>query len=196
MDADLPDGPGPVDPDPVVDWRDAVLHASPPPALTTVGPRFAVVHEGGRVRRYDDLAPDTIAWTQTGNSDDAVMKSVGTAAPTMVWSCLDWVVTSDIARSPDRPSQESCGSNALAYDDARNTYTISLWSHETVLEMDPDNGEVLWYADPGGRHGYTLANGAPEWHWQHEAQMLGPDRLLLSSGVNPQRDGSFEATAG
>ena len=60
MDADLPDGPGPVDPDPVVDWRDAVLHASPPPALTTVGPRFAVVHEGGRVRRYDDLEPDTV----------------------------------------------------------------------------------------------------------------------------------------
>ena len=29
------------------------------PELTTVGPDFAVVHEGPEVRRYDDLAPDT-----------------------------------------------------------------------------------------------------------------------------------------
>jgi 3',5'-cyclic AMP phosphodiesterase CpdA len=29
-----------------------------PPELTTVGPRFAVVHEAGTVRRFDDLVPD------------------------------------------------------------------------------------------------------------------------------------------
>lgn len=45
--------------DPLADWRDAVAHASPPPALTTVGPDFVVVHEGAEVRRYDGLAPGT-----------------------------------------------------------------------------------------------------------------------------------------
>ena len=54
MDAEFPDGS-----DPVVDWRDAVSHASPPPELTTVGPDFAVVHEGPLVRRYADLEPGT-----------------------------------------------------------------------------------------------------------------------------------------
>ena len=39
MDAVPPDGS-----DPVVDWWDAVSHASPPPELTTVGSRSAVVH--------------------------------------------------------------------------------------------------------------------------------------------------------
>ena len=46
--------------DPVADWRESVAGASPPPALTTVGPDFAVVHEGTSVRRYHDLEPDSI----------------------------------------------------------------------------------------------------------------------------------------
>jgi predicted phosphodiesterase len=47
-------------PDPVADWRDAVAHASPPPELTTVGPDFAVIHEGAEIRRYDGLEPDSV----------------------------------------------------------------------------------------------------------------------------------------
>ena len=45
--------------DPVDDWVDAVTHATSPPELTTVGPDFAVVHEGLEVRRYEGLEPDT-----------------------------------------------------------------------------------------------------------------------------------------
>ena len=44
--------------DPIADWVDAVAHAPSPPELSTVGPDFAVVHEGRDVRRYDGLAPD------------------------------------------------------------------------------------------------------------------------------------------
>ena len=48
----------PGDHDPVDDWVDAVTSAASPPELTSVGPTFAVVHEGRDVRRYDGLAPD------------------------------------------------------------------------------------------------------------------------------------------
>lgn len=44
---------------PVVDWRESVATASGPPVLTTVGPDFAVVHEGTTARRYDGLEPDS-----------------------------------------------------------------------------------------------------------------------------------------
>lgn len=50
-------GPRSGGPDPVADWRDAVAHASPPPALTTVGTDFAVIFEGPALRRYDGLEP-------------------------------------------------------------------------------------------------------------------------------------------
>ena len=55
MEAVSPDGS-----DPVVDWWDAVSHASPPPELTTVGSRSAVVHEGSLIRRYQGLEPSTV----------------------------------------------------------------------------------------------------------------------------------------
>ena len=55
MDATSPAGA----PDPMDDWRDAVAHASPPPALTTVGPDFAVIFEGPAFRRYEGLEPGT-----------------------------------------------------------------------------------------------------------------------------------------
>ena len=45
--------------DPVDDWVDAVVHATSPPELTTVGLDVAVVHEGLEVRRYEGLEPDT-----------------------------------------------------------------------------------------------------------------------------------------
>lgn len=149
----------------------------------------------GLAHAYDDLSADTIAWARSGNRDDQLVISAGDAEARLVWSCLDWIYTSDIARSPDNPSQEQCGSNALSYNEDRDTYTISLWSHETVLELDGTSGEVLWYADPHTNHGYDLAGGSPVWEWQHEVQNLSEDRLLLSSGVDPQRDGSFRATA-
>ncbi|MGN6696436.1 MAG: hypothetical protein ACTHN0_19815, partial [Aquihabitans sp.] len=44
--------------DPVDDWVDAVTHATSPPELSTVGPDFAVIHEGVEARRYDGLEPD------------------------------------------------------------------------------------------------------------------------------------------
>ncbi len=40
-------------------WVEAVTSATSPPELTTVGPDFAVIHEGTEARRYEGLAPDT-----------------------------------------------------------------------------------------------------------------------------------------
>jgi 3',5'-cyclic AMP phosphodiesterase CpdA len=51
----------PADPDhdPVDDWVEAVVTAPSAAELTTVGPRYAVVHEAHEVRRLDGLEPDT-----------------------------------------------------------------------------------------------------------------------------------------
>lgn len=148
----------------------------------------------GLAHSFDDLSADTIAWDKSNRGDDVVVLSVGDAEPVEIWSCLDWIATSDIARSPDNPNRESCGANALSYNEDRGTYTISLWSHETVLEFVADSGEVLWYADPNEGHGYSVPADAI-WQWQHEAQSLSADRILLSSGVDQDRQGGFAATA-
>lgn len=50
-----PADPGP---DPVGAWLEAIGAHEPDPELTTVGPDFAVVHQGTHVRRHDGLEPD------------------------------------------------------------------------------------------------------------------------------------------
>ena len=167
----------------------------------------SVVHQirldGSEVRRwevsgmahaFDDLSEDTIAWNRTEGDDDVVVVSEGSAAPVPIWSCRDWLTTVDLADTSGNPSDAHCGSNALSYNEDRGTYTVSLWSHETVLEFDAASGAVLWFADPGGGNGYTVPTEGV-WHWQHEAQLLSADRLLLSSGFNPDSRGSFAGTA-
>src|SRR3954462_10416641 len=51
--------PPPAAGDPDADWVEAVVSAASPAELTTVGSRFAVVHEGRSVRRHEGLAPGT-----------------------------------------------------------------------------------------------------------------------------------------
>lgn len=148
----------------------------------------------GLSHAFDDLSDDTIVWFETGRGNEILMESVGEADPVVLWSCSDWVRTSDIARHPENPNAEVCGTNGLAWNEDDDTFTVSLWSHETVVEVGHD-GEVLWYADPNGRHGYSVQPSGTVWSWQHEAHLVDGDRLLLSSGVGATRDGSFEATA-
>jgi predicted phosphodiesterase len=51
--------PGGADRDPIEDYIESIGVQEPAAELTTVGPDFAVVHQGHDVRRYHDLDPDT-----------------------------------------------------------------------------------------------------------------------------------------
>jgi hypothetical protein len=142
----------------------------------------------GLAHSFDDLSDTTIAWFRSGRSGDRLVVNEGIASPVVVWDCQDWVDHSDLARA-------NCGANAVFWNEDLGTYTISLWSHETVLEYDPSSDEVLWYSDPVGGHGYTVSPDDAIWDWQHETRLLSADRLLLSSGVDPLPAGGYSATA-
>lgn len=149
---------------------------------------------------FDDLDPDTLLWNSLQGVDDIVYLSSGDEAAVELWSCREWmsgeVVGGD---SEGGVGSNYCGANALNWSPDSDTVILSLFSHETVLELDPWSGEVLWYADPRGGNGLSLSD-APEWYWQHDAQLVAPDRLLLTSGVPPEGGGGagdelFERTA-
>lgn len=142
----------------------------------------------GLAHAFDDLDGDTIAWFASPGYGDVLQRVQHGGQPEVLWRCQDWIRTSDLA-------QEGCYTNALFYDEGQDTWTFSLPSHETVVVWSEAEDEVVWYSDPSGGHGYTLTEDSPVWHWQHEAKLLSPDRLLLSSGVEVNPDGSFTATA-
>jgi len=147
----------------------------------------------GLAHSFDDLDAETVVWDRLSGRDDEVVVSRGDAAPEVLWSCLDWIELAGIAR--DGATAQQCGANSIQWNPDRDTLTLSLWSHETVLELDHTLGEVLWFSDPTEGHGYAVEPEHAIWSWQHEATLLGPDRLLLSSGVGDGRGEGFDGTA-
>jgi len=132
---------------------------------------------------FDDLEPETIVWMGQDGVDDYLYRSEGTRQPEVRWRCLEWLEDEGITLDPEI-GRNYCGANAISWYEPRDTYVISLFSHETVLELDLDGpaSGVLWYAERPGGAGLTLPEDA-RWEWQHDAQIIDGDRLLLSSGV-------------
>ena len=72
-----------------------------------------------------------------------------------------------------------CGSNTIFWDESRGVFLYSLYSVDTVLEIDPDSGEVLnsygnledsWEFDPADSTFY----------WQHGPTILDDGNLMVS----------------
>ena len=56
----------------------------------------------------------------------------------VIWSCADdW---------PQGSGRYGCASNAVYYHDASDTYLLSFYSNESVVEVDRATGDTLWWA--------------------------------------------------
>ena len=105
-----------------------------------------------------------------------------------------WNYESLVSLSPDGDTEEifncqdyfesigetrECGSNTIFWDENRGVFLYSLYSVDTVLEIDPDSGEVLnsygnlddsWRFDPEDSVFY----------WQHGPTILDDGNLMVS----------------
>jgi len=141
---------------------------------------------------FDDLNEDTIAWMGQDGVDDLLYVSRGDNPKQMIWECLAWLDEEEIF-NPVEGSRNYCGANAIQWYEPRDSFVLSLFSHETVLEIDRKEG-VRWFVDRPGNQGLSLPVDA-RWEWQHDAQLIDDDRLLLSSGVRPN-DAPFPGAGG
>lgn len=169
-----------------------------------VDSRVHRIHIDGREERswdtpglshaFDDLSEDTLAWFASGTGNDVLKRTVGSQPAETLWDCRDWVETTDMPPG-GRNGEAVCGTNSLTWDPELGTYMVSLWTQEAVVELDAETLDALWYACPDNGTGYTLEGEEGEWVWQHEAYLVAPDRMLLSSGVGQARGGGFDYTA-
>ena len=135
---------------------------------------------------FDDLDPDTLVWMGQSGVDDLLYRSERGQPTEVIWECLQWLDAVNISAGPGGVGRNYCGANAIAWYPPRDSFVISLFSHETVLELEPDapGDGVRWFANRPGNQGLSLPDDA-RWEWQHDAQLIDDDRLLLSSGVRP-----------
>lgn len=82
----------------------------------------------------------------------------------------------------------SCGSNALDWDPLSNHVFFSLFSAETILEVDEGGTPVRWFGHM--EDSYTFADRETTFYWQHGGEILADGHLIVSSRV----DASTEET--
>jgi hypothetical protein len=137
----------------------------------------------GMHHSFFDTDEETLFWTAQADFTDEILVSREGGDPVQQhWSCLDWFALEGL----ELASGGYCGSNAVDWYQPRDSVTVSLFSHEAVVELDRETWTPIWYAYPSGSRGYPLPEDAV-WEWQHEPHFIADDRLLVSSGVGGER---------
>ena len=155
-----------------------------------------VVHEWaapGLDHAFDDIDDDTVLYTAQESNDDLLYSVSPAGRSEPLWACAAWLKTTDLD-SGGGWGGATCGCNSVAWDEPSDSYVMSLWSQEAVLQIDAATGDTVWYAGKDGG-GYAIDPDAI-WGWEHEANLLPNGHLLLSSGVgNSGGHNNYDATA-
>ncbi len=100
----------------------------------------------------------------------AVVRADGTTSD--LWDCNAWLAPTGVFGG--------CASNTLNYDAATNTLLFSLYSVETVVEIDVATGEALrWFGHVPGAYAFSPAEST--FYWQHGGHWTSAGTFLTSS---------------
>ncbi len=122
---------------------------------------------------YAELPDQSIIWGAAVDWSTEIVRRVdldGTS--TTVWDCRDF--------HDELGVKEGCMSNTINYDEDSDSFLISFYTTNTVVDIDLSSGETIrWF----GTHldGYGFDPDTSAFAWQHGAHWLEPNRLLLST---------------
>ncbi|HHO51739.1 MAG TPA: hypothetical protein ENK18_12900 [Deltaproteobacteria bacterium] len=128
----------------------------------------------GLYHPFTDMPDGSLVYARHGSLDvdgdgsrdgDAVVRLAPDGATTEVFHCSDWL-------------GETCGANTVSYNPDQGVFLYSLFTHNSILELDATTGELLrWYGQiPGG----FAFDGAPFWY-QHGGYYTEAGTLLTST---------------
>lgn len=123
---------------------------------------------------FVEMPDGSVVWGSRGHGggEALVQKSFGSDDETILWTCEDdWGPGFD----------EGCrSSNCVYYDDDRDSFLISFYSNETVVEIDGASGSTLWWAGEVDG-GFTFDPPESQFVWQHGVTWTDAGTLLLST---------------
>lgn len=91
---------------------------------------------------------------------------------TTLWSCADFFNANKF--------RGECGSNALWWDPSSDHLLFSLWSNDTVVEIDRSTGDTLrWFGNLRGS--WTFDPAKSQFWWQHGAIYTPQGTLMVST---------------
>ncbi len=127
---------------------------------------------------FGELGDGSIIWSAIDGYDETIRRLGPDGQEEEIASCRD------LLGGLGEP--EYCGSNTLRWDPSTNSVLYSLYSHETILEVDVDSGELL---RTFGHHDGAWAFDPPEsaFWWQHGGHYT-PEGTLLTSSYRASED--------
>lgn len=160
-------------------WDGQLLAETP---LTMGHHMFAQLPDGVLAYQALDVRP----WTDPDTGDelslvgDAIVEIDADGQSTQVFSVWDWLEVQPNGFS-NLPSIYPQGidwthGNALKYDEADDSWLLSLGNAGTVMTIDRATGEPLRTV---GAYGLPVADGSPALEHQHDPTWLSDDRLLV-----------------
>ena len=144
--------------------------------MTIDGAEVATYDTPGLHHPFTELPDGSIVWAAQDGSNETLQKLPGGGGPQeQLWDCRAYVAPID--------PRATCGSNALSWSAATDTFLFSLYTESTIFEIDHATGETLryfgqlagsWAFDPVGSY----------FNWQHGGHYTEAGTLLVSSAEN------------
>lgn len=132
----------------------------------------------GLIHPYTQLADGRLAWSaaQGASEDDGQVLVVqdDDGQPTTLFDCdaFSAGLGGDI-----------CAANAVWWNPADGHFLYSLYTLNTIFELDADGTPLRWFGALAGSWGF--ADPDTQFWWQHGAQYLSDGHLLLSARRDP-----------
>lgn len=140
--------------------------------------------DGSVVETYDtpglhhpfvELADGSLVWGAADGPTETVEKLTPDGEQESLWSCRDFHDEIGVIHY--------CQSNTLFWNEADDTFLISLYSDETIVEFEHGTGEtVRYFGHLPGAWEFDPPDSA--FHWQHGGHYTDTGTLLTSSHVS------------
>ena len=121
---------------------------------------------------FTDMPDGTIAWTDYQNGNDVVLLLRPNGDVEELFRCADWA---------DAVGEWNyCGSNTLSYNEQRDVFLLSLFTYDTVIELDASAGTPLrWFGASPGSYAFSPPNS--QFDYQHGSYYTEDGTLLVST---------------
>ncbi len=138
----------------------------------------------GHHHPFTQLPDGSIAYTQAqgvqfGTYDDAVVILDPSGGTTELFRCD--VYLNSIGENG------WCGTNTLSYDEVQHTYLFSIFTHDAILQIDADTGEVIRrFGDINGTWSFSPPDS--QFWYQHGPIFTDTGTLLVSTHASRNND--------
>ena len=133
----------------------------------------------GQHHPFTELPDGSIAWGAVSGyfSDEQGKLLSPDGTERTLWSCRDFL---DAEANGGTPS-DYCGSNTLSYSPETDTLLFSMFSLETMIEIDRQTGETVRYFGHTGENAWEFDPPESAFWWQHGGHFTATGTLLVSS---------------